>query len=146
MITGGFLSVGRVSCAQILMGGVRERERMNLSSRRCWSVWWRWLLSQQCFRWIVLQSASISDAPQGGETENERRATERTDGEDLGTRSWFRSFIRHFETISMQYTAVEFAFINIRACIYVCIAGHNSILPWLNYAIWLLMSSKTPYS
>lgn len=33
----------------------------------------------------MLQSASISDTPQGGETENERRATERTDGEDLGT-------------------------------------------------------------
>ncbi|ROL52678.1 hypothetical protein DPX16_7414 [Anabarilius grahami] len=66
-------------------GGVRERERVNLPSHRCWSVWWRWLLSQQCFRWIVLQSASISDAPQGRETENERRATERTDGEDLGT-------------------------------------------------------------
>lgn len=35
----------------------------------------------------MLQSASISDAPQGGETENERRATERTDGEDLGKQS-----------------------------------------------------------
>lgn len=30
----------------------------------------------------MLQSASISDTPQGGETENERRATERTDGGD----------------------------------------------------------------
>lgn len=86
-------------CADI-DGGVREREWENLPSRRCWSVWWRWLLSQQCFRWIVLQSASISDTPQGGETENERRDTERTDGEDLGTQSWFRSFIRHFKTTS----------------------------------------------